>query len=202
MRYRFEELLPHPGTGPSPISQGVLLEMAIHDTGDLHWEIATIEPFVATTARELDPNFTSPDLDAVAMPVLRRERTLFEKIAHVHQIVSRYPDGETERRLRQIGRHYYDIHSLLGDDVTLGRLKEPDAAFRLTEEADALSQMAGYPYVPRPASGFADSPAFDPHHLAMAIVRPSYETALRLVFGDAPSFDDCLARVHEHVDIL
>lgn len=201
-RYRFEELLPLPGTGPSPISQGVLLEMAIRDTGDLHWEIAAIEPFVAATARELDPDFTSPDLDPVAMPVLCRERTLFEKIAHVHQIVSRYPDGDTERRLRQIGRHYYDIHSLLGDEITLRRLKEPGAALRLTEGADALSQKAGFPYVPRPPGGFAGSPAFDPDHLAMEVVRPSYETALRLVFGDAPRFDDCLARVREHADVL
>ncbi|MGH2442410.1 MAG: nucleotidyl transferase AbiEii/AbiGii toxin family protein [Chloroflexota bacterium] len=202
VRFRFEELLPLPGAGPSPISQGAQLEMAIHDLGDLHWETATIEPFVAATARELDPNFTSPDLNPVVMPVLRRERTLFEKIAHVHQVVSRYPEGDTERRLRQIGRHYYDIHSLLGDEMTLRSLREPGAAIRLTEEADALSQKAGFPYVPRPAGGFANSPAFDPDHPAMAIVRPSYETALRLVFGDAGGLDDCLGRVHEHADLL
>lgn len=202
MRYRVEELLPLPGSGPSPISQGVLLEMAIRDPGDLHWEMATIEPFIAVTARELDPDFTSPDLDPVVIPVLRRERTLFEKIAHVHQVVSRYPEADTERRLRQIGRHYYDIHSLLSDETTLQVLREPDAAIRLTEEADALSEKGGFPYVPRPAGGFADSPAFDPNHPAMAVVQPSYETALRLVFGDAPSFDDCLARVHEHADVL
>lgn len=202
VRYRFEEVLPLPGAGPSPISQGVLLEMAIRDSGDLHWEMATIEPFVAATARELDPDFTSPDLDPVLLPVLRRERTLFEKIAHVHQVVSRYPEGDTERRLRQIGRHYYDIHSLLGDEITLRMLREPGAALRLTQEADALSQKAGFPYVPRPAGGFADSPAFDPGHPAMPIVQTSYETALRLVFGGAPSLNDCLVRVHEHADVL
>lgn len=202
VRYRFAEMLPLPGTGRSPISPGVLLEMAIRDPGDLRWETASIEPFVTATARELDPNFTSPDLESVAMPVLRRERTLFEKIAHVHQIAARHPDIDTERRLRQIGRHYYDIHSLLGDETTLQALREPGAAPRLTEEADALSRKAGFPYVPRPARGFAGSPAFDPDHAAMAIVRPSYETVLRLVFGDVPSLDDCLDRVHQHADLL
>jgi hypothetical protein len=202
VRYRFEELLPLPGAGSSPISEGVLLEMAIRNPGDLHWEIATIEPFVAATARELDPDITSPDLDPVSMRVLRRERTLFEKVAHVHQIISRYPEGDTERRLRQIGRHYYDIYSLLGDETTLRRLKEPRAALRLTEEADALSQKSGFHYIPRPAGGFADSPAFDPDHPAMATVRPSYETTLRLVFGAAPSLADCLDRVREHADLL
>lgn len=202
VRYRFEELLPLPGAGPSPISQGVLLETALRDPDDVHREMATIEPFVAATARELDPDFTSPDLEPFAMPVLRRERTLFEKIAHVHQVVSRYPEGDTERRLRQIGRHYYDIYSLLGDEITLQRLQMPGAPRRLTGQADALSRKAGFPYVPRPVGGFADSPAFDLGLPAMEVVRPSYETALRLVFGDAPSLEDCLARVHEHADIL
>lgn len=202
VRYRFEELMPLPQAGASPISQGVLLEMAIRDPGDLHWETASIEPYIAATARDLDPDFTSPDLEPVAMSVLRRERTLFEKIAHVHQVVTRYPDGDAERRLRQIGRHYYDIHALLGDEATVQTLREPSAAARLTAEADALSQKAGFPYVPRPPGSFADSPAFDPNHEAMTIVRPSYDVALRLVFGDAPSLDQCLDRVHERSELL
>ncbi len=202
VRYRFNEVLPLPGARPSLISQGVLLEMAIRDPGDLHWETASIEPFVAANAHELDPEFTSPDLKSIAMPVLRRERTLLEKIAHVHQVVSRHPDIDTGRRLHQIGRHYYDIHALLGDETTLETLRKPGAALRLTKEADALSRKASFPYVPRPAGGFAESPAFEPDHSAMAIVRPSYETALRLVVGDAPSLDECIDRVHEHAELL
>jgi hypothetical protein len=202
VRYRYGELLPVPGGAGPVLSRGVLLEMAIRGAGDVQWEIASIEPYVAVTARELDPGFTSSDLEAVAMPVLRRERTLFEKIAHVHQVVLRHPESDTEHRLRQIGRHYYDIHSLLGDEATLRILRQPGTAARLSQEADALSQKAGFPYVPRPEGGFGASPAFDPDHPAMSIVRPSYGIALQLVFGEAPSFEECLDRVREHSELL
>jgi hypothetical protein len=136
------------------------------------------------------------------MPVQRRERTLFEKLAHVHQVVVRYPEPDAERRLRQIGRHYYDIHALLGDEVTLQRLQEPGTADRLAQEANRLSEKAGFPYVPRPEGGFGASPAFDADHPTMGIVRESYQMILRLVFGIAPTLEECLGRVRELSDLL
>jgi hypothetical protein len=72
----------------------------------------------------------------------------------------------------------------------------------LAEDIEARSQSAGLPSGPRPPGGFATSPAFSRHSPAGEAGHAAYQTAAGLIWGEIPTFDDCLAKVHEFAGLL
>jgi hypothetical protein len=135
----------------------------------------------------------------VEINVLSPVRTLVEKLALVHDLGSRFPTSSD--RLQQAGRHFYDIHRLLAsaevhEGLEYGRIGE------LAADVDAQSAANGWTFTPRPADGYAWSPVFAEDHPCQEVVRSSYETALKLVWGEKPSFQDCLRTVRRCAAIL
>jgi hypothetical protein len=72
----------------------------------------------------------------------------------------------------------------------------------LAEDIEARSQSAGLPSGPRPPGGFATSPAFSRHSAAGEAGHAAYQTAAGLIWGEIPTLDDCLAKVHEFAGLL
>jgi len=107
--------------------------------------------------------------------VLAPERTLFEKLAAVHDAASRN-DAAT---LLKHGRHFYDIHCLVENEQIAGVLERLSSADKqkLIDDIERQSIAAGFPSTMRPTDGYASSPAFDPEHPSRDAIETGYNAA-------------------------
>lgn len=90
---------------------------------------------------------TWEEFASFSVNVLGPERTLFEKLAAVHDAASR----NDEEALFKHGRHFYDIHQLLQDERVVGSLESlgSEGINDLVEDIEHQSNSAGSH--PRPA---------------------------------------------------
>lgn len=103
------------------------------------------------------------DLAPVSIETLAPERTLVEKLAMLHDAASTATVDQPGRPTRS-GRHYYDVAMLLRDDAVRSTLTADHVA-AMSADADKWSHLGGFPFTPRPAGGFAESPAFNDNDL-------------------------------------
>jgi hypothetical protein len=184
------------------ITQGVLLEMGIRGGPDPHSAHA-VRSMVAERAIKTtdDTSDTWQEFAFMEISVLGAERTLIEKLALLDNqaaLFSTDPDA-----LSKSGRHYYDVHQLLRDPTVRNKLQAHDGGTTaLASDIYKQSQKAGFSGTPRPAGGYAASAAFARGTPAEAAGRGAYEPVARLVWGELPSFDDCIAIVHEYEALL
>jgi nucleotidyltransferase AbiEii toxin of type IV toxin-antitoxin system len=202
VRYHYRTTRAHTHT---PMSSGVLLEMGCR--GGTHPTYRhTIRSMVAEYAiDELGESPTEWDeFAAVAVEVLAPERTLLEKIALLHDGVARYPDEAARERLLKAGRHLYDVQRLLTDERVIGALESlgPDGVEVLCADIDDHSAAAGFSYTPRPGRGYRDSLLLDLPMTCQTVLERGYETAMELVYGFRPSFNDCLQALRAHAALL
>lgn len=88
------------------------------------------------------------------------------------------------------------------DDDTLNALRsDPDLVARIVEDALAHSEQWGFD-VSRPGGGFAASPAFDAVGPTTDRLREGYRAAQALIYGEVPSFDECVQAVHASARLL
>ena len=197
VRYRYPRRFPS-----GAVTDGVLLEMGIRGGA---------EPFAQQTFRSMvaehsidvlgEPGDSWVELAPVTIAVLGAERTLVEKLALLHERalhLDRRPDA-----LAGAGRHYYDVYCLLSDSSVRDRLSTyPGGTAALADDVDARSREAGFPSAPRPTGGFAESPAFTPGTPAESAGRATYERAAALIWGEVPTFDECVSAVRSVGDLL
>lgn len=161
--------------------RSLLAEICIDDLDIYVSSIAEFEPFT--------------------MEVLGPERTLVEKCAALYtagEQLSEKPDA-----LRLFGRHLYDVHALLSSDYVRGRLQSVEGgAEALAADCHELRQLQNWASVPRPEKGFASSDVFVLGTPANDALSASYDLVAPLVYGTAPTFEDCISAVEEHQAIL
>ena len=141
----------------------------------------------------------------VDIAVLAPERTLFEKLALPHDRATRYPDSDQARDAMALaGRHFYDVHQLLSHPGVRAALTElgPGGVREIVADIDERSQAAGWPSTPRPEGGYADSPAIQHDAPAMQTAEASYVLALGMVYGEYPTFAECIATVQAQRELL
>jgi hypothetical protein len=139
----------------------------------------------------------------VVISTLRPERTLFEKLELLHDACSRFPESDAQKSLNNAGRHLYDVTMLLGAESVVGTLtSDTDLPRQLDEDIAKVSQEWGYSYSPRPAGGYAESPAFDASTEAAAALREAYAAIETLVYGDLPTFTECIETVRSQAEYL
>ncbi|QCO97327.1 nucleotidyl transferase AbiEii/AbiGii toxin family protein [Arthrobacter sp. 24S4-2] len=112
MRYHFPAAY-----GAAEITSGVLLEMGTRG-GTFPTEGHSIRSLAAEYALQTlgDDESTYEEFTPVHVQVLAPERTLLEKLALVHDAVTRLPEETAQAALLRGGRHFYDIHCLLNDE--------------------------------------------------------------------------------------
>lgn len=137
---------------------------------------------------------------AFEVNVLAPERTLFEKLAAVHDSASR---NDTTALLK-CGRHFYDIHRLVQNPQVAAVLKtmSADSKQSLMDDIDQQSQAAGFFSTPRPEHGYADSPAFDSEHPSREAIEVGYNAAQQLIFGARVALEEAVASVHAARDLI
>ena len=135
-----------------------------------------------------------------AVNVLAPERTLFEKLAAVHDAATR----DDRDALLKHGRHFHDIHSLLGDEPVIRALEAlgPEGISDLVNDIESQSTASGFSSTLRPAEGYAQSPAFARDHPSSAAIRAGYEAARALLYGKAASFDSVIDSVRHRRTLL
>lgn len=141
------------------------------------------------------------DLQPFNVMALHPARTLVEKATLVHTAASRLERG-AEVDLSRVGRHFYDIYCLLSSTDVTRQLQNRNEFERMTAQAFDISNDRYRGAEPRPADGFATSPAFTECG-STDLLKQSYEDAQALFFGKHyPSWDDVVAEVHRQRELL
>lgn len=130
--------------------------------------------------------------------VLDPSRTLVEKLVLLHTVHS---DLDPALAVRA-ARHFYDVERLLSRPVVLERLAAP--TYVLARDVCTYSAVAGRPAMPRPAAGFATSPAVQRRPTHSPRQRRVRRVIRQLLWPHVarPSFEDCVAAVHRHARLL
>jgi len=181
----------------------VLLETG-YSEGHEPAEMVTIRPLVA----QLEQLNAGEYEDTIEFQVraLQPRRTLIEKLFALHHVATRAAAGERLEADR-FGRHYYDVYKLLDHQATRRLLQHERAQFdHLVQEVERVSARHFGGTTPRPAGGFATSPAFDQGgDLELRNwLRDRYDQALVLVQPGVhrPTFGDVLQRIHQSSELL
>jgi hypothetical protein len=104
------------------------------------------------------------DLEPFDVVVLHPGRTLLEKPPHIDAAALALERDAAPRPDRRIGRHFYDVFQLLGDDRVLDLLAERNEVAEVMISIGDVTRAhfgGGDASEPRPEGGFAASPAFD-----------------------------------------
>jgi hypothetical protein len=176
---------PHPH---EPVAIGSLLGEALHDAGTELHEYEDLAPF--------------------EVEVLHPARTLLEKLVHINGLAVELAADDGRLPPPRSGRHFYDVHQLLGDGRVLDLLRDRDQMLEVIASIDDVTErfFGGAAGVSaRPGDGFASSPAFDPTTSTSARFRTAYEATMpELYFGNAPlpTWEQICARVAEQGTLL
>lgn len=188
-------------TTDASLKEGVLLELG--SRGGTHPSVphsyrSLIAEYAITVLSEDESAWE--EFAPFAVNVLAPERTLFEKLAAVHDAASR----NNTASLLKYGRHFYDIHRLIESPQVVAVLDTIDSVEKqkLINDIDQQSVIAGFSSTSRPADGYASSPAFDPEHPVRAAIETGYNAAQQLVYGKAVSLDEAVASVHRMQRLL
>lgn len=187
------------------ISSGVLLEMGCRG-GTFPVQTHPMRSMLAEHAiNELgDSADTWAEFEPFDVEVLAPERTLFEKLAMLHDATSNIDDEQARLRLLKAGRHVYDVHQLLNAEQVKQALVAagPSGVQALCADIDDHSVQAQFPCTPRPSGGYGASPLADPTPACREALETAYAAAAALIYGHQPTLDECLDTIKANSDLL
>jgi hypothetical protein len=187
------------------VTEGVLLEMGTRGRGGSDASIHELRSYIADYA--INQGLVGPNEYADLLPlevlVLNPVRTLFEKLAALHDAASRLPDQAEEARLARCARHYYDVNRLLVNDSVRRELDGVDAA-TLASDIDAASEENEFAFTPRPEGGYSQSAAFTWSPTIARVLDTPYSNALDLVRSGQPrpTLQECIVSIRDAERLL
>jgi hypothetical protein len=131
--------------------------------------------------------------------ILAPERTLIEKLALLATLDQNFRQGNANVFAAK-GRHLYDVHQLLGDSRVLAALDAmgSEGIAAVAEDVRARSDNGGWACVERPGHGWiGSSSCFVVNSAAAAGLQAAYASAQSMVYGQPPTFADCLERLQK-----
>lgn len=190
------------------IQTRVLLEMGIRGGPHPH-ELHQVGSLLGDVLEREGMDLTDfDDLGRFSVQVLHPGRTLIEKLVLVNDRAFELGIDPSEAPDARDGRHFYDIHELLGDARVLAMLSDPTEMAHVIASIEEVSarfyrRPVGVPC--RPDGGFATSAAFDPSTPASQVLRGSYELtmpALHFGAGPLPTWEQICDRVRSQSHLL
>jgi Nucleotidyl transferase AbiEii toxin, Type IV TA system len=194
---------------PTPlIATSVLLEMGVRGGPHPH-ESMPIRSLLGDALSEAGTDLEDyEDLVPFEVRVLHPSRTLLEKLGYIHGLALQLSADTDLQAPARSGRHFYDVHQLLGDGRVLAVLQDREQVFAMVADIDEITQRyfgATEGTSTRPERGYAASPAFDPFTSVSARIRQAYDTTMPALYfghGPLPSWDEICRRVNERADVL
>ena len=129
-------------------------------------------------------------IDSFELPVIKAERTFWEKIEALHHEHYR---PETKKAPRRFSRHYYDVYRMYHSPVY-------SAA---KENLPLLQDVVDFTrkFYPRSWAHFElckpGTMLLQPSEHALPIMRADYQAMRQMIYGDYPSFDELLEALKE-----
>lgn len=198
---RYTTYLYPTGNRDPSLKEGVLLELGSRG-GTQPFAVHSYRSLVAEHAITVlgESEATWEEFAAFTVNVLAPVRTLFEKLAAVHDAASR---ADNDALLKH-GRHFYDIHCLLQDKQVTDSLEAlgNEGIRALVDDIDSQSAAADFSSTPRPIEGYAHSPAFDREHPTRGRIETGYGAAQALIYGDFVPLDVVINTVHDRRELL
>jgi hypothetical protein len=189
---------------PAPIADpsGLLLELG-QTGGPKPSRLRSVESLLA---RELATSGVGhwDDLASFDVTILHPGRTLIEKLLRVNNFVLDPTKRDSAHGWPRIGRQFYDIWELLGNEEVRELLADDDHVNQILTSACEVSQAFGGDSAV-PTGGFATSVVFDPSGEFADRLRREHDTAMDVLYYGtdmAPSFDQVLDRVHSSARLL
>ena len=148
------------------------------------------------------------DLEPFEVGVLHPGRTLLERLVHVHAVAQALDHDITVAPDRRIGRHFYDIYQLLGDDRVRMLLGDRDEFKTVMSSIETVTRahFGGTADTElRPDGGFAASPAFALETDTSLRLQATYEATIEELYfgkGPPPTWEMICRRVAEMRDLL
>jgi hypothetical protein len=204
------DILAYTRTLPSEVevpgeARGVLLETG-YAGGDWPVEIVTIMPLLNDPLGIVAGDYE--DTEPFKVRALKPARTLLEKVSLLHNLASGWT-VETSAAERRCGRHYYDVHQLLGHKPTRKALEDRAHFEVMVAETQRLTEKHFRGAHLRPEDGFAAGPAFSsPNDSELhGWLAGSYTDAAVLLPSRAggsgwPKFNSVLLRIQESAHLL
>jgi len=171
--------------GGELVRPSVLLEMGVRSA---FAPVATLQ--LRTLLADAVPA-ADAELPSCSLSVLGAERTLVEKLFVIHGTVARHLSDPDTSSLTRIGRHYYDVARLLGDDGVRASVGT-SGFWQMAEDHDARGSREFRNHLGPPRLDFAGSPGLFPDEPLRATLAREYERDRSLFFGASPSFDSVL----------
>lgn len=176
-------------------SEGVLLEMGVRGGTLPGLEPHRVHSYIADYLKAIGEGGQFEEEEPVEVLVLSPLRTLAEKLSAVHTAAVALQQGDFGADVR--GRHLYDIHALLTDPNIHADLAGCDWTAICAEVAENSIEF-GWPHHPRPAGGYAESPAFARAGPVFDRCEAAYDESRNLVFGAMPRFIEVLDAVRRN----
>ena len=189
------------------IRTNVLLEMGVRGGPHPHAPVPIGSLLGDVLAADGTDLVEFEDLKPFDVDVLHPGRTLLEKLVLVHALTQRLAAGAGASIDRRSGRHFYDIHQLLGDQRVLDLLTDRDQTEQVMSSVAEINRtfFGSNGIEIRPADGFGRCPAFESSSDISAQLRMAYESTMpELYFGSAslPTWEEICGRVAEHQALL
>lgn len=182
------------------IRTGVLLEMGMRG-GPQPCEARPISSLLGDALAGTGTDLSEyEDLSPFEVAVLHPGRTLLEKLVLIHALAQQVAADPALGVPPRQGRHFYDVHQLLGDARVCELLEDRVQVAEVMASVEEITRRyfpANHAEV-RPGGGFAACAAFDPGCEVSAMFRSGYELTMpELYFGSAPlsTWDSVCARV-------
>jgi Nucleotidyl transferase AbiEii toxin, Type IV TA system len=166
--------------------------------------IGTLLGDVLTDQQQVDQS-AYEDLAPFSVPVLHPGRTLIEKLLLIHTAATRSADDPSQFAGYRAGRHFYDVHCLLGSELATSVLTDRTRFATVLDDAVRISEEHFDGVSERPENGFADSTAFCAEGELRQTLADEYERTLDIFyFGNDPypRFDAVCERVNDQRDLL
>lgn len=144
------------------------------------------------------------DVAPFEVEILHPGRTLIEKLLRVNNFVVDEARRDGHDGSPRIGRQFYDIWALLGDERVQSLLADADEAANIMADCVQVS-LDFRPDLEPPDGGFSACHAFDPSWTHSPTLRSEHERAMEFLYygtTPAPTFDEVLSRVHQYATAL
>jgi hypothetical protein len=145
------------------------------------------------------------DLAPFDVKMLHPGRTLIEKLLRMNNFALDESRRGGVQGWPRIGRQYYDVWALLGDERVLQFMADKAQVAAIVDDCIKVA-AAGAGDLPVPSGGFAACELFDTAWPESHRMRKEHDAAMQDLYygpaGTAPSFGDVLDRVAAHRDLL